>query len=347
MKPSASSMGRAAVCPASHALPRAESQGEPARDGHAIHAYLARVAVSPATKSVALQDVPEHLRARCAAIDVAGALNGLGTIVTEPAYALDVAEGTTRYIGENIGRAYGELGRTEIACTLDVLGWRDDVPVVLDWKTGQDVGDVQENWQMRIQALVARAASMGAHEVEARICYIGEDGSTRTASHVFDAFELDAAEDELREILARVRKAEEVYKAGGLPSMAEGDHCKYCPSFAFCPAKVSLARAMVRDVEALTGQVEALTLAEKGEVWAKLKQFFGLARRIEDVIKDEARRADVPLPNGKVLRAVPGTRETVDGKRALVMLRELGVDDTVLSTLTTATPYQTIREVKP
>jgi hypothetical protein len=44
---------------------------------------------------------------------------------------------------------------------------------------------------------------------------------------------------------------------------------------------------------------------------------------------------------------VPGTRETVDGKRALVMLRELGVDDTVLSTLTTATPYQTIREVKP
>lgn len=351
MKPSASSLARAAACAASHALPQVRTTSQAAEDGKAIHAYLAEVAVNPAGKSEALAQVPNRLRSRCERIDLACVLDGLSNIRSEVAYAYDCTRSTTRLVGINIDREYGELDENEIACTLDVDAMRSATPVALDWKTGLDVGEVKNNWQMRVQALALRGwhYSQG-HTVEAfetLIVYIDDAGATRIESHHFDDLDLDSHELELRTILSRVAQAKRVVALGRIPDVNVGDHCKYCPAMVHCQAHTALVRCLVPELASLESQLATLSDEAAGKAWQLAKQAGQLLTKIEHSLKlRAAQNGGLPLPNGKRLTIDERSREWLMTKPTLALLREHGASEAEIQAVTGRTFYQYPQERK-
>ncbi len=357
--PSGSSLARAAACPASHVLPQSTTSSRAADDGTAIHAYLALVAMSPARKSEALARVPERLRARCAAVDLATIIHGVSGIVTEPAYAYDVVTGAVRYLGRDIGRAYGDLAPGEIACTLDVLGLaagpededgsRQGVAFLRDWKTGRDVGDPSDSWQLALQALVARE-HFGEEVVDAGYVYLDDDGAHRVASVTWDALDLDMWAERVRDVVSRVRAVEASHAVDGAIWTSEGDHCAYCPAMPYCPAKTAYIAALVSspgDPEAMAG---AMSLDRVGAAWVALKAAGKWMDRAEAALKERIDAAgEVPLRNGKALRIVEvNGRSYVDTAAAKALLVELGATTGQIASVTkTAAPSRQVREGKP
>lgn len=345
--PSGSSAARGDACPGSHAFPRVDETGEPAARGLGIHAFLARAAPSPAERSFALADAPTSVRGTCEGIDLPTLLDDLEQIRCEVAYAYDVETGKARLVGVNIGRRYGTLGANEVACTLDLEARRRSTGrwLVRDWKTGQDVGEVEDNWQIRIQALCERAIRGEAPDGE--LVYIGEDGSHRVETYAFDDLDLDDAAERLRDIVRRVHAAEARVTAGREPDVSPGEHCKYCPAAIYCPAKRALVRDMrtllgeLPDEEAVGHQVALLPVERLGEVWLKAKDFAPRLKAIESAIKERAASEPIPLPGGKVL--VSETRQgqrRLKEKEAAALLRELGVPEERIAALyTTSDPY--------
>ncbi len=345
MRPTGSSLERAHKCPASHALARAEETSDAAARGSEIHAYLARVIVSPAERGLALRDVPDEHRGVCAAIDIASVLDGFVDTMSEVAYAFDVVKGTSRCLGRNLGRKY-VLTENEIACSLDLDGTRNGVKTVRDFKTGQDVGDVASSWQLRFQALcVARHADEGADTVDAGFTYIDEAGQDRTVSHTFDGLDFDLATEELRDIWQRVQEAEAVVAAGKTPTTHLGDHCRYCPALPYCPSQTALVRAMLPELERIDGLIAALSPTQMGEAWTKLRQIKTLTARLEDAIKVSAgHNGGVPLPNGKHLRMVPSSRSSFDRPAAEALLAQRGASAEEIRGLVRVSHFEVCKE---
>jgi hypothetical protein len=109
----------------------------------------------------------------------------------------------------------------------DLVGWKDGVLHVVDWKSGRghQVGP-KENWQLIVTAL---AFPKGENEsVNARI--------VKTTSDEPDVFVytpefLSEKRDELAEFAKLISGDEHKTR------FKTGEHCKYCPSWVFCPAQ--------------------------------------------------------------------------------------------------------------
>src|SRR5690348_7751770 len=140
-KPTASSLERAAACPASCAIPvRVRSSSDAAERGSAIHGFIEDVISKHETREAALAKVPVEWRGTCAALDwdaITGDLEP-ATTFAESAYALDYVTGRARFLGRSLNRKYPPTSDEEITGTSDVDGDHfDGVPVVADVKTGQ------------------------------------------------------------------------------------------------------------------------------------------------------------------------------------------------------------------
>lgn len=328
-RPSFSSGERAEACPASHALPRVLVTTDAADVGTDIHEYLKVVAPNPALKSQALERLPPELRERCAAIDLPTALDGLADVRTETAYAIDVETGLVRLIGEDVGRAYGELGPNEIAGALDVDSLRadDGMPVAIDWKTGRgDVTPPDENLQVGAQAY-AIACARGAGCAVGRLAFIDDDGGVSVVEHTFNALELEHVLGRLRSAVRRVRAAEELVARGEMPTVRTGTWCRYCPARPHCPAIVAFAKMMVGALENDLVGLEMLSPELQGEAWQRAKTAISLAEATLDGLRAIAADVPIPLPDGKEVRPVMSSRSFVNGKRALELLRERGLRD--------------------
>lgn len=324
---SGSTAARHDACPPSAHLPQSDSVSDAGVKGTDVHAYLAIVAMSPASKSVALEAAPKALRPMLAAIDLPVILDGASGLVTEPAYAYDVATGKVRYLGRDLARKYGALGENEIATTLDVIGRvpeRDvegDKAFVRDWKTGQDCGDPADSWQLALQALCARA-HLGVDEVDAGYVYLDDEGDHRIAAVTWDALDLDEWADKFRDLVARVRAA----KASD--PVTEGSHCTYCPALPYCPAKAAYVAALVTRTEderaAALGAIDEMTLETAARALVALKAAAKWVERAEDALGQRLRAGGdegTLLPDGRRLRMVEkgGTYLDQAGAKALAV----------------------------
>lgn len=318
---SPSALHRELKCIASALLPTSGSEGGPAAvRGDTIHAFMALRAekghdVARATLPPELQEFVDQIEfEKLPLLDVT-------TGVAELAMAWNPKTGKVRELArggkltrEQI-RALAEPG--EMVGIVDYLMLTDAAVVIFDWKTGwTPVEAAATNVQLGAYAFMA-AKLFGRDEADVAIARLLE-GMTHTDQAHLDELDLGAIESRVRQ---HVQRVELLRKAGNVvPAPFEGDHCRYCPAMAFCPAKTALALSVLSDGKTpaalLASMPAALQSEDVARLWPKVTAAIDLLEALRGKLKEHARARPVTLSNGMVLAAVEHSREKLVADQA-------------------------------
>jgi len=303
--PSASSLDRAAACPASILLPRwGDITSAWAERGTALHAFLeaysaAKVAGAADAYSVAMEAVPEEFRDECSALDLDRLPLGDGYAVEE-SWALDLITGAARRIPapDPETHIYQGVEPWEVPLTLDVRGTRE--PLVVDFKSGFIHRD-HTHQLMAGAAVEAHALQADAVTLE----LIRLDSGARD-QRVVDAFDLVMWRAEWVRRFSDARETTQVTDDQVRP----GAHCRNCKAWLACPAKMGVV------VDAASGElVRRLNrVATGGDVKRTLELLDEVAadlKRMRDTLFGAAREQPIDLGDGTVLGVRPTEREQV------------------------------------
>jgi hypothetical protein len=266
-------------CTAMRTLPWVEATGEAAGRGTRIHeGIVKRMAGEPT--------MLEHGEEQCVSSAVAWLQEqGYDNIQHEVAYSLS-PDGTVRRLLNTEHRDYGPLLEGEVPGTLDIVASKGGAYTVIDWKTGNEVEEPAVNWQLLAGAsAVARIFSLS--EVEVVVAYVRSD-------HVY------AARDTVSQLTLdnfRLRLRERM-SMSGLP--APGQHCRYCPAAAACPAQTSTLALLAAGPKWTTEYLGELNDSLMVEGLAGLK---AAIETVESALKARARESGgIHLSDGKVWR---------------------------------------------
>lgn len=307
-----SATDRVFACASSAALPAVhETQGgKDADEGHAVHAFI-YIGISKGHQPALAWVERFHpaLLARCQQIDLAPAFALGRPVAAEVAYAYDIATDTARIVGTNLGRAYGELGPTEIPTTTDIeLEASDGMRIVLDAKSGWKQVRAEESKQIRLHGL-AMARARGLDGVRVGILQIDDEGRVKPALVDLDDLDLGAFSHDMRRAWERVESARALVARGGVPDVTTGDHCGFCPAFAACPARVALARSVLGlQRDQVAAQIQAMAPDEAGALWERYKAGEELVELIGEQLRAYAEREPLQLPDGRTIEMVPQTQ---------------------------------------
>lgn len=286
---SASGIARAAACPASCALPCVQSpQSTHASAGSAVHAYLEALQSLP--REQALAAVPEEHQVWCSAIP----LDSIPRGVPEVALAYDVRTGRARRL-DTTARDY-TVASSEIAgtCDLYVAPTATSPARVIDWKTGTWAQRDPEAHRPQLALYALGLARLHAlDEIDAEVVSIGDDGSVSVVARW--SFDLDA----LAEVAASVRRTHERVQtaratAPALLDVREGEHCRYCPAWASCPAKLAGIRAVLDNVDLATP--EAI-----GRAYLRASDLERVAEQIRCAAREAAQGRSLPTGDGRAV----------------------------------------------
>lgn len=307
--PTSSKIERAINCPASALLPQVDRSSVYSVDGTAKHHFFH--AVRRAGREAALSQLPERLRAECERIDVT-ALPQTGE--QEVTFAWNWKTGKGRKLGTALDRNYEAATEDEFAGTSDnaaLVGNRVDVD---DFKTGWK--DVEaDTWQLKANALFA-ARAYGCNEAKITV-YTVRDGKVWPESVPLSSFDLDMIADELIGLARKLTTA----KSPDELKLQEGQHCAYCPATLYCPAK---QRAVATVAELAPYEKPGLVPVEEiGKAYAKTKSLQAFLKRVEEACLDMARVTPVPLPDGRVLKEIVKSKDSIDEEACFQVLREI------------------------
>lgn len=341
--PSGSEEDRVFACPTSGgALAQVRDDSDGARVGSAKHQFAYELdsicrerdiwEVTTEIRDVALARVPEEHRKVVAALDHRGLYIGpqWGHEIT---YALDMTTGNARCVGRGLNRDYGGVDRTrEKVLTLDVVGVDNDTLVVVDFKSEHDTSPHARQVELGMVAAARHLEWVGpSHGVLARMC---DDGEVRDDPPVVMD---DAARDMFWiEVLAteqRRQRAGDAALLGAQPFVAEGAHCRYCPSKLACPAKVGWLLKLERDafsVEHWFSQQLTADAAAKG--WTRYRAMQDVLTRVRNMFDAYAKEHPFEVGDG-VWFGVPDTdgNESLDGDVAFDVLREIHGEQVALA----------------
>jgi hypothetical protein len=299
----ASSLLRAKRCPTSYALPQLRETSEAAEQGNENHAAIEAQLRGHEKFSPELE----------------ACIGGEGISHVEAAFVLDVHTGAVRFVGEGVGRAYGNVDETrEIPMTLDLVTERcaDRMLIIRDWKSRKRVTPAERNDQVRAQAV----AVMGYHhvdQVEAGLTYL--DNWEQDMATV-DVFERAAILAELRETLAKVQAAQPT------DPVHLGPWCEYCPAMVSCTGRTAMLRhaaEVVRvDKDTMAATIGAMTDEEAGDCYEKVVELQAMAETALGLLKKRAERIPLPLSNGMVL--MKQERQKMDVAATRKLLNSLG-----------------------
>lgn len=248
----------------------------------------------------------------------------------EVAYAYNPVTDSARRIGVSMNRAY-EVSGHEIAGTLDALVLEDEYAHVVDWKTGSAFGagpaDAQDNWQLRLYALMV-ARAHGIDTVHTHIVRITEQG-VRQTSATLDALELDAVAAEVATLVKSIPSSQP----------RPGGHCTRCRAVAVCPTTDS-AIAVVAPAEP-----RALTIGSPEQASAllmRLRQVQAACEQMESALKLYAANRNeegIPLPGGKRWVRQSVDRESInlngpEGASGIAVISMAGAESAIESKLT-------------
>lgn len=299
--PSASQLDRAVACPASLTLPVIEQpKSDVATRGIVLHKFM-EVARTPEARATALAAIAdEETRSIAEAIDVSVVPEGAEA---EVAFGWDPATDTGRRY-DITDRGYPDDGLVHGTADLVFTDGDDHVVHVWDFKTGR-IAVSPDTWQLKFLALAACRFS-GATQARVSIMQLGFSGKWFQATEEYGPWDLDEFAATLQQLPARAATA----------SFSPGDHCRYCPSIAYCPAQSALARSIVQTSELpvaqdLPGAVMALTLEQAGELWPKVQRAEALIESIKDALKTRARQQPLPLPDGREVKEITEQRRSV------------------------------------
>ena len=322
MRPTASSLERAGRCVGSAILPRVDEVTDAASRGLAIHTFLARVA--EVGREEALGEVSEEFRPVCAAIDLDVLPTSALEVIAELAVAYDPESGAARELGRNIGRRYPPAGPGEFVGTADIVTLSAAEVFVADFKTGHGlITPAKENPQLRFLGLAA-ARLFGRRQLRVSLIRIAEDGTPFFDSADLDALELDAIEEEVRDLARRLDQAKDLLTLGEPPPVTTGIHCRRCPSLVYCPGQTALVKKLGGHPEAVADEiVAALTPEQAATAWARMKVVEEVLRRTREALYAYARDNGIHLPNGVVVGEVETHRRQLDGRLAFEVLERL------------------------
>ncbi len=302
---SASSAGAVIACPARLALPQSiETAGAAADRGNALHEYARVCATHPERKAEALAAVPEEYRDTARGMNIDGALDGLRVIGCERSYILNVTDRTVRYVGENIERKYNEtleargeegLRRYDVPFTVDVEAFFGDVPVELDYKSGQSIGDPSENWQRRICA-IGLMLYHGTATAISRVAYIRDNGDIEPDGCEFSMLDVEDYCDTLVRAIHTVEADREHVANGVVPTVYpdRDAQCRYCNAFTCCPYWTNLTKAAMGRMNGL-GDVSTLTSLEMGTAMDFIDDVLKVAKVMKDQLREHALKQPLPV----------------------------------------------------
>lgn len=339
---SASGAGATIACPTRLALPGARTSSEAADRGTALHEFARVCTVNPAGRAQALLDIDDKYRHTAEGMNLENALRGLRVVGCEQAYAINVKDRTVRFIGTDIDRKYAEtlavnglpaLGRYEIPFSIDVEAFFEDVPVELDYKSGQSIGDPAEHWQRRICAM----GLMLFHDAStaiSRVAYIWDDGRIEPDGHEFSILDVDDFCDELVKAIDAVWFARLLLANGIMPDQSPSDlACSFCPAYNSCPYQTNFAKAMLGRLAAVEAgpEMSTLTPEEKGKVWEELKHAEKIIDLTIKALKGMAAMEPIPIGTDKEVRPKAKSTTYFDDAKArgliVQLMGRLGADE--------------------
>ena len=346
--PSASGLDRAVACTASVVLPQVSTSSPAAERGTAMHTYLEKVARGD-DPIVAVESAPEQYREWLRLIDVTKLFEDRSqNLDIEQAFALDVATSKVRFITKLSDRDYGPVSDTEFVGTLD-LSYRaaSGRLVVRDYKSGMNLGDPSSKMQLRFFALCYHLL-LGKTEVDVEFVYVDEDGTitTERAETPLGVLEFQETLGALRELSGAVATSRSAYALGTFPTVKPGDHCRYCGAYQHCPAKPSLLKTALPDVEFVAGSLALMSPERIGAAYLKLQEIKNLTKHIDDVIRECVEQQDLPLGNGKRLTMASSSRSSFDSNRLIALARKLGADEGMIRSCMKKTTFDKLQQVK-
>ena len=302
MRPTASSLWLAELCPASHALPQIRETSAAQAKGSAVHCYLER---APAIgKEAALAELDEEHRELCADLDPSDIPAGDREVM----FVYDLENRVAIVAGRGLARNYPMTPGTGCG-TADLVAPGE----VWDFKTGWP-GRAADSLQLMALGLYA-ARAYGWPRVT--VGHLRVDGDLlRPDSATLGPLDLAAAHDRIALIYARHELALQDSGAAVYP----GAHCTACAAQPKCPATMALAtRAAAAAWSAQGAEIAPADTA--AAAWEFLGRVEDFAKRLRAELKRQAAAGPVPLENGKQLALVAVDKSRIDGKLGLPILR--------------------------
>lgn len=165
-------------------------------------------------------------------------ISGSNRAVAEVAFQYD----TKNHIGSILaGKGRAAYSGVESSCnffygTIDAVIQDEESLAVIDWKTGRGhVDHPKDNWQILL-AIVALRNKDRPNEQMVGIIHNVVTGIVQR--HEFSGAEVEEVANEIHHSVNWI-ELEQKIGGDGLGMLATGDHCKYCPSWKFCPAKTA------------------------------------------------------------------------------------------------------------
>jgi hypothetical protein len=283
----------------------------------------------------ALAGIPGDYHDDCRAIDLE-AIPPLRDLQTEVAIAWNPWIGKSRILGHHIGRDYVEHGLdvgNEYPGTADRFGYitegeYEGWPCVDDYKTGEarTVDPAEDNWQMK-QLGVAWAAHLGVSRIIVRI--IRTKGTVRVDQAVFEAMDLANAAFDLKMLAQTIKD--------GTGELVEGSHCRWCPSFDYCPKKKDTLMSLVKKPElTIEAIMQAIQSDPKG-AYLRWRQVKNIVRKLDAAIVAHAEKEPIQLGNGVVYGRHEFEESNIDPEVAWNELKAAYGEDVAKSAMTLRT----------
>jgi hypothetical protein len=318
MLPTMSKVERVLACPASHALPQTY-------DPPSVYADAGNERHAAAADHLAVGVIPSKPEVAAWLDGVSEALEELRGARIEVAYALDVLWSEARVIGYNIGRQYGARSATEIVGSADYVSVEPNRLAVVDLKTGHgEVTPPAENGQLLTLGLAASLAHRHSGPVELALLLAPGGMMPRWQRATVSQDRLQAHGEALARMHVAIDEARADVDAGRAPRhLAQGDHCRYCPAKAACPARIALARGTLESpVEQAAGWRAMMAAGKRAEVYRLWRAARDVLGEVGDALHASAAETPIDLGDGEVFGRREVTRTAIDAEAAWPLLAE-------------------------
>lgn len=242
-------------------------------------------------------------------------------VETGLSFGLNLQTGEVVDLGRVDGRAYTRDAGW-ICGTCDwLLHFADGgPPVLVDFKGSRRATPARDNLQTAFYAGCI-ASLRGYRAVDIELRYIEPDGSVYVDSARCDDWWLDGGIGRVIEVGRAVEAARAAARAGEIPPIQAGTHCRDCASLRVCPAQTKALASLVAAGDDIS--VLGLSPAAAGQAWVKIESLLELLKRLKSALRERAITDDgLPLGEGERLAVISSTRRKIIVEKAIPLLRD-------------------------
>jgi hypothetical protein len=258
-------------------------------------------------------------------IDMPQQLTSRGRVATRVetglSFGLNLGTGEVVDLGRVDGRAYThDAGWVCGTCDWLLTFADGGPPVLVDFKGQRRATPARDNLQTAFYAGCI-ATLRGYPEMDIELRYIDPDGSVYVDSARCDQWWLDGGIGRVLEVGRAVEAARAAARAGEIPPIQAGTHCRDCASLRVCPAQTRALASLVAAGDDIS--VLGLSPSAAGQAWVKIETMLELLKRLKGALRERAITDEgLPLGEGKRLSVVRSTRRKILVDKTIPLLRD-------------------------